>query len=281
MNILYCGDGNIKDGVLISILSLMKNCNEKLNIYILTASVQNGSTSYTAMEKEYASFLDALVKGKNKDSFVKIEDITDKFNSFLPAANMETRFTPCCMLRLYADMVEELPQKILYLDNDVICRLDPMKFYNIDMENLEIAGVLDYYGSWFFRNRPLKRDYLNSGVLLLNLSKIKETGLFEKCRSRCRETEMFMPDQSALNKLSVSKRIMNRRFNEQRKLHKDTVFQHFTTSFRFFPIIRSVSIKPWNIKGMHHTLHLNEYDDILNEYLSVKSQYNSKERVNL
>ena len=281
MNILYCGDGNIKDGVLISILSLMKNCDEKLNIYILTASVKNGSTSYTAMEEDYADFLDSLVKKKNSDSFVSIKDITDTFNSYLPVANMATRFTPCCMLRLYVDLAEGLPDKILYLDNDVICRLDPSRFYDIDMRDLEMAGVLDYYGSWFFKNKPLKRDYLNSGVLLLNLSKIKQTGLFEKCRRRCRETEMFMPDQSALNKLSVAKKIVSRKFNEQRKLHKDTVFQHFTTSFRFFPIIRTVSIKPWNIKGMHNTLHLNEYDDILNEYSALKLQYNSKERATL
>ena len=278
MNILYCGDGNIKDGVLISILSLMKNCKEKLNIYILTASVRNGSTSYTAMEKEYAAYLDTVVKQKNEESFVKIYDITNEFNSYLPIANMETRFTPCCMLRLYADLVGELPDKLLYLDNDVICRMDPSRFYNINMESLEIAGVLDYYGSWFFKNQPLKRDYLNSGVLLLNLSRIRETGLFEKCRRRCRNIQMFMPDQSALNKLSISKKIMNRRFNEQRRLHKDTVFQHFTTSFRFFPIIHTVSVKPWNIKGMHYTLHLKEYDDILNEYLEFKSKYRSKEK---
>ncbi len=35
---------------------------------------------------------------------------------------MKTRFTPCCMLRLFADEILELPDKILYLDNDVICR---------------------------------------------------------------------------------------------------------------------------------------------------------------
>ena len=36
MNILYCGDENIIDGLLISILSLLKNTDRVLNIYVLT-----------------------------------------------------------------------------------------------------------------------------------------------------------------------------------------------------------------------------------------------------
>ena len=39
MNILYCGDGNITDGIFMSALSLAKNTDEKLDIFILTAGV--------------------------------------------------------------------------------------------------------------------------------------------------------------------------------------------------------------------------------------------------
>ena len=46
---------------------------------------------------------------------------------------------------------------------------DFTEFYYQNMENVEIAGVLDYYGSWFFRKNIFKRDYLNSGVLLMNM----------------------------------------------------------------------------------------------------------------
>lgn len=270
MNILFCGDGNIADGVIISTLSLLKNTKDALHIYLLTAAVTHGSTYYNALPKEFADYLDALVKEQNTENTVRIFDISELFSDELPAANMETRFTPCCMLRLYADLVDGIPDRILYLDNDVICRLNPEEFYNTDMKDAELAGVLDYYGSWFFQRQFFKRDYLNSGVLLLNLDKIKQTGLFKKCRERCKNTEMFMPDQSAINKLAQNKLIVPRKFNEQRKLHKDTVFQHFTTSFRFFPWVHTVSVKPWNIDGMHGTLRLTEYDDILEKYISVK-----------
>ena len=141
------------------------------------------------------------------------------------------------------------------------------------MNGCEIAGVLDYYGRFFFRRNIWKMDYVNSGVLLLNLKEIRKTGLFGKCRKRCAEKKMFMPDQSAINKLAEQKKIFPRKYNEQRKLQEDTIFQHFTTSFRFWPWIHTVSVKPWNIEKMHDVLKIHEYDDILEEYRKVKAEY--------
>lgn len=273
MNILYCGDGNIADGVIISVLSLCRTVKEPLNIYILTATVSHRSTHRNALPSDFTAFLEEKAKEYDKDNTVSLIDITDLFMSDKPLANMDTRFTPCCMLRLYADLVPELPDRVLYLDNDVICRKDPFEFYYQDMENASVAGVLDYYGSWFFRKNIFIRDYLNSGVLLLNLKKIRESGLFRECRSKCKNEEMFMPDQSAINKLCADKQICHRKYNEQRKLRKDTVFQHFTTSFRLFPWFHTVSVKPWNIKGMHKTLHISEYDSLLSEYEKDNEEY--------
>ena len=115
-------------------------------------------------------------------------------------------------------------------------------------------------------------DYINSGVLLINLDKVRETGLFKKCRELCKNKEMFMPDQSAINKLAKQKKIVQRKFNEQRKLHKDTIFQHFTTSFRFFPWFHALTVKPWNIDRVHEELKIREYDDILEEYQTIMKE---------
>ncbi len=274
MNILYCGDSNIADGVVMSVLSLVRHCAEQLDIFILTAGCSSDSRTFRAMPEDFAPFLENLIENSGGSGNVKIIDITEIFNSLQPKANMNTRFTPCCMLRLYADLAEGIPDRVLYLDNDVLCRGDISPLYEHDMTGREMAGVLDYYGRWFFRNSNniFRMDYLNSGVLLLNMAEIKRTGLFEKCRERCRNKQMFMPDQSALNKLSKSKDILPRRWNEQRILRPDTVLQHFTTSFRFFPWFHAVSVKPWNIEGMHNTLKLHEYDKIIEEYLNVRDE---------
>ena len=143
---------------------------------------------------------------------------------------------------------------------------------------MKLRGSLDYYGKWFFKNKKIKFNYINSGVLLLNLKKIRETKLLKRARQMCQNKKMFMPDQSSLNKLSLSKKIEKRKYNEQRKLKKDTVFQHITTSFRLFPLFHKVTIKPWDIEKVHKRLKIFEYDDILLEYEKMKKVIKGEEK---
>lgn len=269
MNILYCGDKKIEDGLLISILSILEHVTKSLSIYVFTVDFEFEGKIYKPVSDQMIECLDELIRRKNNCSFIKKIDVTEQFFLCLPLKNMKTRFTPCCMLRLFADEIKEIPDKILYLDNDVVCRKNPSEFYEQNIENYELAGVLDYYGKWVFRKHIGKMDYLNSGVLLLNIKKIRENGLFKKCRFLCQSKKMFMPDQSAINKLATSKKTSGRRFNEQRKLHDDTVLQHFTTSFRFFPCLHTLTVKPWQIEQMHRKLKINEYDRILDSYQTI------------
>lgn len=269
MNILFCGNDKVEEGLILSTLSLKNNVKAPLNIYVLTMKLVAGEKTYSPISREAIVYLDAIVKETNKDSVVKLIDITDLYEEGMPKANLRTRFTPYCMLRLFADEVWELPNKILYLDTDVLCREDITSFYEQDMSDCEMGGVLDHYGRWFFRKNPLRSDYINSGVLLMNLDEMRKTGLLKKCREACVTDRMFMPDQSALNKYATSKKICSRKFNEQKKLHDDTVLQHFTTTFKFWPWLHSLTVKPWQIEKMHSVLKLHEYDDLFDEYLNV------------
>ena len=75
MNILYCGDKGIERGVLVSILSLVKNNSEVLHIYIMTINYEDTA----AFTKKAVEFLNKLVKEKNAQSFVKLIDATEVF----------------------------------------------------------------------------------------------------------------------------------------------------------------------------------------------------------
>ena len=266
MNILYCGDGNITDGIFMSAFSLAKNTDEKLDIFILTAGV---SERNCPIPESFAEKLEKKINEKNRESKVFLFDITEIFEKHLPTANLETRFTPLCMLRLYADLLPEIPDRILYLDADVLCRKDFSELYYSDFCGSEIMGVADRYGKWFFGN-ILKHDYFNSGVLLLDMAKIRENKTFEKCRTMCCDKKMFMPDQSALNKIAKKKKIPVC-FNNQGKIKNDTVFKHFSTYFEFFPYFKPVTIKPWDEKGLHDKLKITEFDDILAELKKEKT----------
>ena len=139
MNVLYCGDKNIEDGLIISVLSLLKNVETAINVYVLT--INSKEWSIKGVTDKCIDILDSKMKLINSKNSIKKIDITEIFEKEVPARNMKTRFTPCCMLRLFADEITELPDKILYLDNDVICRKDCQEFYNQDMENYEIARI--------------------------------------------------------------------------------------------------------------------------------------------
>lgn len=278
MNILFCGDRNVQDGLLIAVLSLLENTQEHLDIYVLTLDMSMNGRIYSPIEQTFVDYLNETVSAQYDDRlYTKLIDTTDLFKDETPDANLSTRFTPCCMLRLFADKIDEIQDRILYLDTDVICRRDFGDFYYQNMDGVEIAGVLDYYGSWFFRKNIFKRDYLNSGVLLMNMCELRKTGLLSSCRHMCTTKQMFMPDQSALNKLSVSKRICERKYNDQRRLHSDTVFQHFTTHFRFFPYVRTENVKPWQTEEVTTILHIpeSEYGALFAKYYDIKESMKS------
>lgn len=266
MNILFCGDRGVCRGIFMSALSICNCTDRRLDIYILTANME----PHAAVDGDFARRLQKVLQIKNRESRVHLIDITDSFCSYLPLANMDTRFTPFCMLRLFADTVSDIPDRVLYLDTDVLCRADFSELYDRDMKGAEIAGVPDRYGKWFFGN-ILKHDYLNSGVLLMNMAEIRRSGLFKRCREMCRDKKMFMPDQSALNKLAVKLKVPGR-YNAQGRIRKDTVFKHFTTYFRFFPYFRPVTVKPWDTERMHRELGIYEFDGLLEAY--ERSKYN-------
>ena len=287
MNILYCGDAGIVRGVLISILSLVRNGRKRFDgknmrvanipeptfhIYIMTIEYED----VKPFPKKTAEFLDALVKKNNPKSFVKLIDATEIFVRNLPKKNMGTYFTPCAMLRLYMDKVPELTRlnRILYLDYDVVARGDIADFYDTDLTNIEAAGVLDIYGRRWYHYRGLfKQDYINSGVMLFNLKECKKSKMFEKAAKICAEKWMLLPDQSALNRAIDRRKLMSRKFNEQEERpRRDTVLHHFSNNFKFWPYFRVQKVKPFEIEKIHEVLKITEYDDILEEYKKLKGK---------
>ena len=274
MNILFCGDHNAEDGILIATLSLLKNSGaQELHIYILTMYTQSYHKKFQPFSKQAADYLKSLLVKQNPQNTLKLMDCTGLFVREPLIANMSTHFTPYAMLRLFADEIPQLPNKILYLDADVIVRRSLVSFYQQDLTGTEFVGVLDYWGRFFFHNLHEHKvlDYVNSGVLLLNLPEIRKTNLFARVRHLLQTRTVLMPDQTALNRYAREKKIAPRRYNEQYKLQPDTVIHHFTTSFRFWPVFHTLTVKPWDVQRVHKVLKLHEYDDILTNYLNVKS----------
>lgn len=266
INVLYCGDKNVLNGLIISTLSLAKQSSEPLNIFVFTMKMRG----YKDIPQRSIDELGKILKQKNPKNKIQLIDITDEFESDKPSANVKNLFSPYCLLRLYADLVEGLPEKILYLDTDVVALKDPNELYKMDNSEYEIMGAVDYYGQHWIRTSLFEKTYMNSGVLLMNMRLIRESGLLRKTRRRIRHVKMLLPDQTSLNIYSKRKKLVDRKFNEQKQETDETVFRHFSTTFRFWPVFHTQKIKPWDVEKLHKVLKCHAFDDVLEEYERVK-----------
>lgn len=266
INIMLCGNDNVYDGMLLAILSILKHTKEILNVYILTMDLTEKDERFKAISKENIEKIDKILKHKNENNKVFLIDATQIYKEeMLDGRNESTHYTPYIYLRLLSDRIKEIPDKVLYLDTDIIVYKDIKELYNIDIDNYEIAMARDFIG-----RKWINKDYLNSGVILMNLSKIRKQHDFEKCRQMCKTKKMVLPDQTALNRVLKNKLILEDKFNEQYKRKEDTVIRHFSMQLLYFPIIRPRNIKPWQIDKVHKILKINDYDDIYEEYLKAK-----------
>lgn len=100
MNILYCGDKPMQKGILLSSMSLIKNVDEPLNIYILTVDYREKGINYKPVDKAFAKYLKEKLNKSDIKVNIFLVDVTRYFVEELPEANMQSRFTACCMLRL-------------------------------------------------------------------------------------------------------------------------------------------------------------------------------------
>lgn len=150
---------------------------------------------------------------------------------------------------------------------------DLTKLYNIDITNYEYAAVKEKYGCWIIRP-----DYINAGMLLLNMKKIKETGLLEKARNLLKRRKLLFADQDAIFWSTTKKLILPRIYNEQSKFNKkDTVICHFCKRLMFRPYPHTENYKQWNIEEVHKILKCFYFDEDLNEYLKLKAEFKNKE----
>lgn len=265
INLLFGGNYKVFDGIFLCLMSVCKNTKEPINVFILTADVTELNPEYKPIKKTDITFLNNYLKAKNVNNNVTLIKLGKNFNNWiLKSKNQLNKYTPFAFLRLFADTINELPEKIIYLDTDIMCPGDISTLFNIDIKNYELGAVLDHNGQWF-----ISSTYFNSGVLLMNLKKIKETKLFEKVKHMCCTKKMAFPDQSALNKLSTQVLYLPRKFNEQFKLKHNTIIQHFCKRIKWLPIFHTQNIKPWNIKDVQNIYKIHAYDDIYKEYQNL------------
>jgi len=265
ISVLFGGNYKVFDGILLCLMSMTKHCADELNIYILTADVTELNKDFKPLNSSQIAILNNVLKNKNKNSKVTLINLDKSFNHWITnSSNKSNIYTPFAFLRLFADKIENLPEKIIYLDTDIMINGNIKELFEIDITDQELGIVKDRYGHIFIRPK-----YFNSGMLLMNIPKIKETQLLNKVRDMCSNKKMAFPDQSALNKYCKNKIYLPRKFNEQGKLRNNTIVHHFSKKIKWLPVFHTTNIKPWQIEDVQNKYHCHNYDDIYDEYKKI------------
>ena len=271
INILFCGNDKVFDGMMTTMLSIFERTKTKepFNIYIYTMDVSDIKPQYLALSDEMASFLDKVAKTYNPDNKVTKIDVLDYYNKeFRNSPNESCYCSPYTLLRLFADIIPNMPDKLLYLDADLMFNGDIEKLYSIDVNKVEYAAANDHYGKFLINPR-----YINAGVLLFNLKKMKETNLLGKARELIKKKKLTFADQSAIIRSTTKKKLISQRFNDQKFLYKKTIIRHFSKRLFWLPYPHTDNIKQWHVDKVHKVFKYHQFDDIYEKYFKLKEEF--------
>lgn len=277
VNILFCGNDRVFDGMLTCALSIVKRSPsvEPYTFYLFTMDVSHIKETYLPITAAQAGFLERVVKGYNPENRVRLIDVTELYlREFDGSPNEDAYCSPYTLIRLLADLVEGIPEKLLYLDVDVLFQRDIHLLYDIDVSDVEYAAARDHYGKYLVRP-----NYINAGVLLFNMKRMRETGLLEKARELIRRQKLVFADQSAIIRATTRKRMLPQKFNDQKFLHKHTVVRHFSKRLFWLPYPHTANIKQWQVSEVHRVFRYFAFDDILYEYIYLREAFRKEELV--
>ena len=147
---------------LVSINSALKNSNKNKNTLVYHVLCPND------IRRSFLKKLKSLLNFYPKNLIIVIYSMGNLFNRY-----KGSRFSEVTFYRLLSPIFIPL-KKIIYLDSDVLVFKDLEEMYNLSFNNNYILGILDYlsFGTDYLGLNSEK--YINAGVLLINLEKIRK-----------------------------------------------------------------------------------------------------------
>lgn len=276
INLLFCGNDKVFDGILTCTLSILKRSrnDEPITVYLYTMDLTALKPGYTPVTPEMAAFLEDVLRQYNPESRVVLTDVGDYYRAEFAGCPNETAYcSPYTLIRLFADLVPGMPEKLLYLDADLLFNRDLHLLYDIDVTGYEYAAARDHYGKYL-----INPNYVNAGVLLFNMTEMRKTNLLGKARDWIRKQKLVFADQSAIIRSTTRKKMLPQKFNDQKFLHKHTVVRHFSKRLFWLPYPHTDNIKQWQVTRVHKVFRYFQFDDILFEYLYLRKKFDAESK---
>lgn len=256
MNFLFTIDNGYIEPIKTLLFSIFVNMGEGQNFYFIYQNI--------LLEKREEIIEFAETKCKSEAIFVEYKN--DMLNH-LPVLGTWSKEI---YLRLFAPFVLENIDRILYLDGDTIVNGDLTEIFNLeDFEDFMFAAVPnDIQDSHKVRlGLEEKNVYINSGVLLMNLEKLRQQISPEEVIRLLFEfkDKLLFPDQDFINLVFKDNiKILDIEYN-----YMINLIERVTTypKLNQFKICHYVLSKPWNVEFPYKT------DYIFFKYLLKRKQF--------
>jgi len=205
MNIAIIYSENWIEYALAEVYSIFKHNIAPIKIYLISDA--DGKPDTTSILTHFG--------GGYEIEFIDAEErFKKKINSTI---NVSTRFTKYALYRL---LLPELIQddKLLHIDADIVVTGNIRELWDIDLGDNYMSGREDIGADQYNLKRPIGHKetdlYVNAGVLLMNLKKIREDKIMDKWLYEVNSKKYAAGDQCIINKICKNKIIpMNNKFN--------------------------------------------------------------------
>ena len=272
MNIVITVDDNYIRPALIMLESLFEQNSSKIHVFLLHSNVCEDNL------KRLAAHVGRL-GGEFSDIRVPAE--------LFEGAAVTKYFTKEMYYRLLIPQLLPDEKRALYLDPDIIVFRSIEEFYRSDFEGSMMIAVPDYLGDVYYpeRKKNLGLDsgfrYINSGVILFNISLMKENFRLDDMfgfMSTCGLTMEF-PDQDLINVYFKDRiKYAPREYNFTTEYIGTGDFLKYVFSPRYRRRERERIViahymgkcKPW--KPSYYYKYYRKYRSYLNKYLTAKEK---------
>ncbi len=198
ISVAYCTDSNYIYPTIVSMTSLIENLNKnticKFTVLVSGEVTQEEREKLKTLEKNY------------KNCSVNIIDMGEQYSD----SDRGSWATPM-YYRLRLPELLPNDKKCIYIDCDTIVRKDLNEMFNINLDNYYIAGIRDIN---ILINKesthherigiPNLNSYVSSGVLIMNLEKLRKDNICQKFNDLIEENKktnfLHFPDMDTLNK---------------------------------------------------------------------------------
>lgn len=188
VHMAYICDTKYAEPTLVSACSAI--CNKKPRTILHINIV---STGLSTKEK---FFFEKLKKHNVHIHILDVENCFNQINTF------HNHVSKAAMLKFKLSSLFPKLNKILYIDGDTIIQHDLLSLYNTNLNETYVGAVPDLLGMVEYKHhaRFNLKKYFNSGVMLLNLNKIRQDDIEAKLlENKLNDKWKYFMDQDAFN----------------------------------------------------------------------------------